>query len=112
MTEKEENIEDCFPQLSKHPSKIKCVYCTKDITSAARMKSAVCKDVTLCLQCFSSGVEMNSLGHLKTHPYRVMDNLSFPLVEKGWSVVDELRLIRALEMYGIGNWRCSTHPLA
>ncbi len=61
-----------------------CNYCNKDITNTIRVKCAVCPDFDLCLECFSVGVEVHP--HKRTHAYRVVDNLSFPLFTPDWGV--------------------------
>ncbi|CAK9156817.1 unnamed protein product [Ilex paraguariensis] len=79
-----------------------CNYCNKDITGKIRIKCAVCSDFDLCIECFSVGAEVNP--HKSKHPYRVMDNLSFPLLCPDWNADEEMLLLEGIEMYGIGNW--------
>ena len=61
-----------------------CNYCNKDISNTIRVKCAVCPDFDLCLECFSVGVEIHP--HRRSHAYRVVDNLSFPLFTPDWGV--------------------------
>ncbi|KAI6704670.1 hypothetical protein NL676_007632 [Syzygium grande] len=79
-----------------------CNYCNKDITGRIRIKCAMCPDFDLCIECFSVGAEM--APHKSSHPYRVMDNLSFPLICPDWNADDEILLLEGIEMYGLGNW--------
>ncbi|XP_004486337.1 transcriptional adapter ADA2b isoform X2 [Cicer arietinum] len=79
-----------------------CNYCNKDITGKIRIKCAVCPDFDLCIECFSVGAEVTP--HKSNHPYRVMDNLSFPLICPDWNADDEILLLEGIEMYGMGNW--------
>ncbi|KAK3184532.1 hypothetical protein Dsin_031818 [Dipteronia sinensis] len=79
-----------------------CNYCNKDISGMVRIKCAVCPDFDLCIECFSVGAEINP--HKSNHQYRVMDNLSFPLICPDWNADEEILLLEAIEMYGIGNW--------
>ncbi|KAF5472679.1 hypothetical protein F2P56_009373 [Juglans regia] len=79
-----------------------CNYCNKDITGKIRIKCAVCPDFDLCIECFSVGAEVTP--HKSNHPYRVMDNLSFPLICADWNADDEILLLEGIEMYGLGNW--------
>ncbi|CAN1260105.1 Transcriptional adapter ADA2b [Linum perenne] len=79
-----------------------CNYCNKDITGKIRIKCAMCPDFDLCIECFSVGAEMTP--HKSSHPYRVMDNLSFPLICPDWNADDEILLLEGIEMYGMGNW--------
>ncbi|KAJ8770441.1 hypothetical protein K2173_017932 [Erythroxylum novogranatense] len=79
-----------------------CNYCNKDITGKIRIKCAVCPDFDLCIECFSVGAEVTP--HKCNHLYRVMDNLSFPLICPDWNADDEILLLEGIEMYGLGNW--------
>ncbi|XP_031394515.1 transcriptional adapter ADA2a isoform X1 [Punica granatum] len=79
-----------------------CNYCNKDISGKVRIKCAACPDFDLCIECFSVGAEITP--HKSNHPYRVMDNLSFPLICPDWNVDEEMLLLEAIEMYGFGNW--------
>ncbi|KAE9599115.1 hypothetical protein Lal_00044040 [Lupinus albus] len=79
-----------------------CNYCNKDITGKIRIKCAMCPDFDLCIECFSVGAEVTP--HKSNHPYRVMDNLSFPFICPEWNADDEILLLEGIEMYGLGNW--------
>ncbi|XP_021831703.1 transcriptional adapter ADA2 [Prunus avium] len=79
-----------------------CNYCNKDITGKIRIKCCMCPDFDLCIECFSVGAELTS--HKSNHSYRVMDDLSFPLICPDWNADDEILLLEATEMYGLGNW--------
>lgn len=79
-----------------------CNYCNKDITGKIRIKCAICPDFDLCIECFSVGAEVTP--HKSCHLYRVMDNLSFPLICPDWNADDEILLLEGIEMYGLGNW--------
>jgi transcriptional adapter 2-alpha len=61
-----------------------CDYCRKDISNLVRIKCADCADFDLCLECFSVGVEQGQ--HKNDHKYRVVDNLTFPLLDPDWGV--------------------------
>ncbi|KAK7304853.1 hypothetical protein VNO77_42744 [Canavalia gladiata] len=79
-----------------------CNYCNKDISGKIRIKCVVCQDFDLCIECFSVGAEVTP--HKSNHPYRIMDNLSFPLICPDWNADEEMLLLEGLEMYGFGNW--------
>ena len=79
-----------------------CAYCSKDISGVVRIKCAECAEVNLCVECFSAGVEPHP--HKACHAYHVVDNLSFPLFTLDWGADEELLLLEAVEMYGLGNW--------
>uniref|UniRef100_A0A5B7BM05 Transcriptional adapter n=1 Tax=Davidia involucrata TaxID=16924 RepID=A0A5B7BM05_DAVIN len=79
-----------------------CNYCNKDISGKIRIKCVMCPDFDLCVECFSVGAEVTP--HKSNHPYRVMDNLSFPLICPDWNADEEILLLEGIEMYGLGNW--------
>ncbi|CAA0837045.1 Transcriptional adapter ADA2b [Striga hermonthica] len=79
-----------------------CNYCNKDISGKIRIKCVICSDFDLCVECFSVGTELRP--HKSNHPYRVMDNLAFPLICPDWNADEEMLLLEGLEMYGLGNW--------
>ncbi|XP_056158376.1 transcriptional adapter ADA2a-like isoform X2 [Syzygium oleosum] len=79
-----------------------CNCCDKDISGKIRIKCAACPDFDLCIECFSVGAEI--IPHKSNHPYRVMDNLCFPLLCPGWNADEEMLLLEGIEMYGFGNW--------
>lgn len=79
-----------------------CNYCNKDISGKIRIKCVVCPDFDLCVECFSVGAEVTP--HKSNHPYRVMENLSFPLICPDWNADEEMLLLEGIEMYGFGNW--------
>ncbi|XP_019426398.1 PREDICTED: transcriptional adapter ADA2b-like [Lupinus angustifolius] len=62
----------------------------------------MCKDFDLCIECFSVGAELTP--HKSNHPYRVMENLSFPLLCPDWNLEDEILLIEGIELHGLGKW--------
>ncbi|XVF85580.1 hypothetical protein PTKIN_Ptkin17bG0128700 [Pterospermum kingtungense] len=87
---------------AKGPALYHCNYCNKDISGMVRIKCAVCPDFDLCVECFSVGAEVSP--HKCNHPYRVMDNLSFPLICPDWNADEEILLLEGIGMYGFGNW--------
>lgn len=101
------SMETAFPAVYQETSQGKlalyhCNYCHKDISGMVRIKCAMCPDFDLCIECFSVGAEVTP--HKGNHPYRVMDNLSFPLFHPDWNTDEEILLLEGIEMYGFGNW--------
>jgi len=92
------------PPKQKKPCPVKyhCDYCRKDISNFVRIRCAVCPDFDLCLECFSVGVEIRD--HKNNHSYRVMDYMSFPLFEQDWGADEELLILEAIKIFGLGNW--------
>ncbi|CAI9089979.1 OLC1v1024639C1 [Oldenlandia corymbosa var. corymbosa] len=99
-----ENVETVTAAQGKTEGKAlyHCNYCNKDISGKVRIKCAICSDFDLCVECFSIGAEVHP--HKSGHPYRVMDNLSFPLICPDWNADEEILLLEGTEMYGLGNW--------
>lgn len=103
--QKQKTVTEKAERLQFH-----CDYCSKDITHEPRVKCAECVDFDLCVWCFSVGVEI--FPHKNTHPYKVMDRLDFPLFEPDWCAEDELMLLDAIDMCGLGNWEEIAEQLA
>ena len=87
-----------------------CDYCRKDISQLVRIKCSECDDFDLCLECFATGAHV--APHQPTHDYRVVNNVKTPLWAEDWGADEELLLLEALEMFGMGNWSDvrHTHP--
>ncbi|CAI5940815.1 unnamed protein product [Closterium sp. NIES-65] len=68
-----------------------CNYCHRDVTGEVRVKCAACVDFDLCAECFSVGAAAHP--HSASHPYHVMDTMSFPLVHEDWTADEEMLLL-------------------
>eukprot|EP01028_Stygiella_incarcerata_P005785 TRINITY_DN23_c1_g1_i2.p1 TRINITY_DN23_c1_g1~~TRINITY_DN23_c1_g1_i2.p1 ORF type:complete len:533 (-),score=150.44 TRINITY_DN23_c1_g1_i2:1376-2974(-) len=79
-----------------------CNSCRRDLSKTIHIKCAECPEFDLCGDCFAAGVELGN--HKKTHSYRVVEDLSGELFAEGWGADEELLLLDAIEMYGLGNW--------
>ncbi|PKS07388.1 hypothetical protein jhhlp_005990 [Lomentospora prolificans] len=85
--------------------KYHCDVCSADITSTVRIRCAhsACSDYDLCVQCFASGA--SSGAHKpESHPYRVIEQNSFPIFDRDWGADEELLLLEGAEIYGLGSW--------
>ncbi|RDW58150.1 hypothetical protein BP6252_13561 [Coleophoma cylindrospora] len=82
-----------------------CDVCSADITSTVRIKCAhsACPDYDLCVQCFAKG-EATGTHQPGTHPFRVIEQNSVPIYDKGWGADEELLLLEGAEIYGLGSW--------
>ncbi|KAL2176877.1 uncharacterized protein P884DRAFT_260386 [Thermothelomyces heterothallicus CBS 202.75] len=82
-----------------------CDVCSADITSTVRIRCAhsACNDYDLCVQCFSKGASSNA-HQPATHPYRVIEQNSFPIFDREWGADEELLLLEGAEIYGLGSW--------
>ncbi|EON96710.1 putative transcriptional adapter 2 protein [Phaeoacremonium minimum UCRPA7] len=64
-----------------------CDVCSADITST----------------CFSEGKSSN-FHQPASHPYRVIEQNSFPIFDPEWGADEELLLLEGAEIYGLGSW--------
>ncbi|KAL1872769.1 hypothetical protein VTK73DRAFT_1375 [Phialemonium thermophilum] len=82
-----------------------CDVCSADITSTVRIRCAhsACNEYDLCVQCFAAGRSSNN-HQPATHPYRVIEQNSFPIFDKEWGADEELLLLEGAEIYGLGSW--------
>ncbi|KAG7149115.1 Transcriptional adapter 2 like protein [Verticillium longisporum] len=85
--------------------KYHCDVCSVDITSTVRIRCAhsACPDYDLCVSCFSQG---SSSGNHKpdTHPFRVIEQNSFPIFDADWGADEEQLMLEGAETYGLGSW--------
>lgn len=79
-------------QILRYPY-IHCLECSRE-------------PVDLCLHCFARGLERNK--HQSDHKYTVVKN-DFPLFEKDWTALEEIKLLDALLECGMGNWSDVAH---
>lgn len=68
-----------------------------------RCAHSACNEYDLCVQCFSSGSSSNA-HQPATHPYRVIEQNSFPIFDQEWGADEELLLLEGAEIYGLGSW--------
>ncbi|KAK3318941.1 hypothetical protein B0H66DRAFT_253337 [Apodospora peruviana] len=82
-----------------------CDVCSADITSTVRIRCAhsACNEYDLCVQCFSKGSASGS-HQPAVHPYRVIEQNSFPIFDREWGADEELLLLEGAEIYGLGSW--------
>lgn len=81
-----------------------CTYCEERFNSkyGIHVKCQTCQDMKLCLDCFSAGAEIGE--HTSDHPYELVDSGSFSIIDESWKAYEELALLEAIELYGIGSW--------
>jgi len=76
--------------------------CEREITRLSKIYCDECKNLFLCVRCFANGTE--KMKHKKTHNYRVINSLNFPLIDHEWTAHEELLLLDGLYKFGYGNW--------
>lgn len=83
---------------------VACTYCEEKFNSkrGIYIKCTTCQDIKLCLDCFSAGAEIAE--HESNHPYELVDCGSFPIIDESWKAYEELALLEAIELFGIGSW--------
>ncbi len=68
-----------------------------------RCAHSACNDYDMCVQCFAKGEAQGT--HLPAaHPYRVIEQNSFPIFDREWGADEELLLLEGAEIYGLGSW--------
>lgn len=82
-----------------------CDVCSSDITSTVRIRCAdpACAEFDLCVSCFSKG-EARNAHDPATHPFRVIEQNSFPIFDRDWGADEELLMLEGAEIYGLGSW--------
>lgn len=55
------------------------------------------------MQCFAKG-ETSGNHQPATHPYKVIEQNSFPIYDEDWGADEELLLLEGCEIYGLGSW--------
>ena len=68
-----------------------------------RCAHSACDDYDLCVQCFAGGLSSNA-HQPATHPFRVIEQNSFPIFDREWGADEELLLLEGAEIYGLGAW--------
>ncbi|KJZ77839.1 hypothetical protein HIM_03016 [Hirsutella minnesotensis 3608] len=73
--------------------------------SSVRIRCAdpACSDFDLCVSCFAKGESRNAHDPA-THPFRVIEQNSFPIFDSEWGADEELLLLEGAEIYGLGSW--------
>lgn len=88
-------------------SGIRCTYCEDVVSEGIAVECTHCTGVSLCLQCFSCGVEIGL--HHRDHNYRVTVVSELPerlhIFDKNWISSEDEALIEAVEQYGFGSWQ-------
>jgi transcriptional adapter 2-alpha len=80
-----------------------CSTCHRDISQEIYVKCTRCLGFDQCLECFSIGSECQF--HLRTHPFIVLDPVLHPIFQEGWSSEQEIQLLNAIQLCGLGNWQ-------
>lgn len=55
------------------------------------------------MPCFAKG-ETSGNHQPASHPYRVIEQNSFPIYDEDWGADEELLLLEGCEIYGLGSW--------
>ena len=76
---------------------------TRRLQVRIRCAHSACNEYDLCVQCFANGSASNA-HQPATHPYRVIEQNSFPIFDREWGADEELLLLEGAEIYGLGSW--------
>lgn len=79
----------------------KCDNCLRDVSKVVRIYCPVC-ECDICVECFAEGSEFGT--HKNIHDYRVIEPFDFPLFVDDWRADEEILLLEACEVNGLGNW--------
>ncbi|KAI9601479.1 hypothetical protein H4Q26_001299 [Puccinia striiformis f. sp. tritici PST-130] len=122
-TNKNQTNETATKPVAAGTSGVKyhCDGCSADISNTVRIRCAhrqnvttnlgaqtltqsalVCDNFDLCGQCYCEGKEIGQ--HKAWHDYRVIEPHSVPIFTEDWGADEELLLIEACQIYGLGNW--------
>ncbi|KAJ9052435.1 Transcriptional adapter ada2, variant 3 [Entomophthora muscae] len=71
-----------------------------------RIRCAECEEFDLCVYCFQHGEEIGE--HKNSHAYRIIRKHTFPIFDPEWGADEELLLLEALEINGMGNWAAAS----
>ena len=79
-----------------------CATCDREIVDEPFVKCTMCKGFIQCLECFGEGYEKDS--HIRTHPFVLMQPELDPCFSEDWTIEEELLLLHAIGLCGVGNW--------
>lgn len=80
-----------------------CQTCFRPIYDEYIVQCTRCHGFIQCLECFSEGAEKGC--HIREHPFIVVRTQLPEIFSKGWAGNEEMKLLRAIEESGLGNWR-------
>lgn len=83
-----------------------CAYCAVPLAQRARVVCAVCLpawSVSSCVDCFSVGAAW--APHHASHAYVLVEEVTAPVFQEGWSAEEEWRLLDAVARFGPANWK-------
>lgn len=86
-----------------------CYFCERELSHFTYIKCAECENLFICIKCFANCKEQGD--HLHSHKYTVKQNLEIEIGSKGWTALEELKLISSFESSGYGNWGEATKVL-
>merc|ERR1719295_675884 len=80
-----------------------CDYCRVPFGKDVHIQCAECRDIRLCVTCFSHGKEVPP--HRRSHDYFVIEYMDSAIYDDAeWSGHEDILLLDAIEKFGLGNW--------
>ena len=80
-----------------------CDYCRVSFGRDVHIQCAECRDIRLCLTCFSYGKQLPP--HKNKHSYYVVEYIKKSIFgDEAWSGHEDILLLDGIEKYGLGNW--------
>lgn len=98
MIEAEEKI----PKTSAKQVVHNCATCLRSLVDEYYVQCNKCHGFIQCLECFAYGYEKEK--HLRTHPFVLMEPKEPSIYTSDWTIEEELLLLNAIELNGLGNW--------
>lgn len=85
-----------------------CDYCRIPFKRDLHIQCAQCKEIRLCLTCFSYGKQLPP--HKNSHSYYVIEYITKSIYDINtnnitWSGHEDILLLDGIEKYGLGNWK-------
>eukprot|EP01083_Nonionella_stella_P194494 717358_1 len=86
-----------------------CDYCRVPFDCDIHIQCAECRDIRLCLTCFSYGKQLPP--HKNNHDYYIVEYITKSIFksnsknETKWTGHQDILLLDGIEKYGLGNWK-------
>ena len=105
MQSKKQRKED----FNNSNSKIKCSSCGRDINFERYFRCSRCINFIQCLDCYSVDCSCHTEHNLKDyirnyHKFFIVDPNPVPLFRTNWDSNEEILLLNAVKLLGVGNW--------
>ncbi|KAH0786776.1 Myb-like DNA-binding domain containing protein [Histomonas meleagridis] len=87
-----------------HSNEIFCATCGRQILNESYVRCLRCRDFDQCLECLSSGREVDKRHQSHSFVFVSCKNEPKSLYRENWETKDELNLLVGIKKFGLGNW--------